>query len=128
MACCTTTLVLYVLEHKKTRLGFSATLIYFVLSILEGVIYFLKILEKRAKRRALKRAPVKRRHSADIKMPPITVTAEVRHLRAKSDFVVNGTPYIRKGETVELLKTIGSYYSVRNSSGTEYIVPKGNFF
>jgi len=99
------------------------------LTYLELAFFVIKWVLKNRRRRILRKAPVtKRRKEKDIRTQQISVGTEVRHLRAKIDFVINGTPYIRKGETVELLKTIGSYYSVRNGTGTEYIVPKSNFF
>ncbi|KAI5189238.1 hypothetical protein NEMIN01_0404 [Nematocida minor] len=103
---------------------------YLLASLFETSLYFWKWHTRSKKRKEFKNRPLIRRRygNGEIKMPPISVSTEVKHLRAKNDFVFNGAVYIRKGETVELLKPIGSYYSVRTSTGTEYIVPKENFF
>ncbi|KAH9387340.1 uncharacterized protein NEMAJ01_2236 [Nematocida major] len=99
-------------------------------SLLESFLCLCKWHIRSKKRREFRNRPLVRRKysTGEIKMPPISVSTETKHLRAKADFVYNGAVYIRKGETVELLKPIGSYYSVRTSVGTEYIVPKEVFF
>ncbi|KAI5184987.1 hypothetical protein NEHOM01_0538 [Nematocida homosporus] len=122
-------LVGYGREPKWSVLGMIFTIVYVLLSIGAPVLYIIKWVYKSRRRTALKKTPViKRRFGKEIRLPSIAVSTELRHLRTKTDFVINGVVYIRKGETVELLRTIGSYYSVRNSTGTEYIVPKANFF
>ncbi|KAI5129785.1 hypothetical protein NEPAR06_0130 [Nematocida parisii] len=107
-----------------------AVFAYLAFSLFESTLYLGKWYNRSKKRRELRnKSLVRRRYgSGDIRMPPIGVSTETKHLRAKSDFIYNGTIYIRKGETVELLKVIGSYYSVRTSTGVEYIVPKENFY
>lgn len=103
--------------------------LYAIGTIVESIMYFGKWIEKTRRRKAMRRTPVvRRRFGGEIKTPPIVVSSEIQHLRAKTDFVINGVVYIRKGETVEKLKPIGSYYSVRNATGSEYIVPRANFF
>ncbi|KAI5170806.1 hypothetical protein NEFER03_0265 [Nematocida sp. LUAm3] len=109
--------------------SFFLSILYICSTVAEAALYAIIWLMKRNRRRAMKKNPIiKRRFGSEIRLPSITVSTEARHLRTKQDFTINGVVYIRKGETVELLRTIGSYYSVRNSIGTEYIVPKSHFF
>lgn len=123
-------LAIYMHYNKITVFTATVLCVFALASILESLLYFGKWYSRTKKKKEFKKRPlVKRRYgSGEIRMPPITVTTESTHLRAKADFIYNGSVYIRKGETVELLKPIGSYYSVRTSTGTEYIVPKENFF
>ncbi|OAG31934.1 hypothetical protein NEDG_00409 [Nematocida displodere] len=115
-------------EQDKDWLPISLTSLYVSLSVGELGVYIAKVLARKRKRALLKKAPIKRRYGKEVKALPLAVCVETRQLRAKCDFSINGSIYIRKGETVELLHPIGSYYSVRNPSGAEYIVPKANFF
>lgn len=105
-------------------------LVFLISSLFEVSVYFWKWYTRTRKRKEFKNRPLIRRRfsSGEIKMPSISVSTESIHLRARNDFSYNGHLYIRKGETVELLKPIGSYYSIRTSKGTEYIIPKENFF
>ncbi|KAI5190138.1 hypothetical protein NECID01_0831 [Nematocida sp. AWRm77] len=120
---------IYYYEPVKRVWGIGLIGVYLLLSVFECLLFFIKWYMRYSKRKAMKTVPViKRRFGNEIKLPLVSVATESKHLRTKTDFVINGTVYIRKGETVELLKTIGSYYSVRNASGIEYIVPKTNFF
>ncbi|KAI5181924.1 hypothetical protein NEOKW01_2074 [Nematocida sp. AWRm80] len=124
-----TTGVSFISEKKYTLINSLIILVYSGLAVGELLVYTIKWIINRKRRESLRKRPViKRRFGNTIRMPPISVSTESRHLRAKTNFVINGITYIRKGETVELLRTIGSYYSIRNSTGTEYIVPKTNFF
>lgn len=123
--------VVYFFYHEVSHPLIRSILVvlYVTASLFECGLFFTKWVVRYRRRAALKTMPViKRRFGKEIKLPLINVSVEVKHLRMKKDFVVNGTVYIRKGETVEYLKTIGTYYSVRKSTGAEFIVARDSFF
>ncbi|KAI5137729.1 hypothetical protein NEAUS04_1693 [Nematocida ausubeli] len=122
--------IFFLIQKDFDGKSILAVSLYLICSLFEGILYASKWYMRNKRRRELRnKSLVRRRYgSGEIRMPPIGVSTENKHMRAKCDFIYNGTIYIRKGETVELLKVIGSYYSVRTSTGVEYIVPKENFY
>lgn len=95
-----------------------AFLLYLMLAV--RVVYLILRIRKvrRSRRNRERRGRMER-------VPMMSGTVSV--VKAKSPFIVNGEVVIRNGESVELLKTMGAYHSVRTFSGSEYIVPSSYF-
>jgi len=87
-----------------------------------ALLRLLSTRKRPRKREEAKRAPSRaKRHMGK--------TEETKLLRAKAPYIVNGDAVIRKGESVQLLKTTGEhYYVVRKFTGAEYVVPKTYFY
>lgn len=129
---CLIVYTLFFLAKDMPRIFYPVYLVHalvvHVILVIRAVYYVRRARKLKARGRGVRIRRQGHRSTDTLRGVGIGVSDEVRVLRAKVSFVINNQVVIRKGESVQLLKTVGSYYSVRKFSGLEYIVPASYFY